>query len=97
MAILRELWSEEITDDQVLFTYQHVDFRERLEQTCKLTHENLRKVQVKQKAYYHRRARSRMFKVADKVLLLLPIASNKLLLQRNGPFEVVNIFNGLPN
>ena len=94
MAILRELWSEEIPDDQVSSTYQYViDLRERLEQTCKLAHENLRKAQGKQKAYYDRRAKSQRFNVGDKVLLLLPTNSNKLLLQWKGPFEVTEVLN----
>ena len=81
MAILRELWSGEASDEQVLSTYQYeIELRDRLEQTCKLAHEHLKKVQIKQKAYYDRRARSRKFDVGDKVLLLLPTDSNKLLL-----------------
>ena len=75
-------------------TYQYViELRDRLEQTCKLAHENLQKVQIKQKAYYDRRARSRKFDVGDKVLLLLPTDSNKLLLQWKGPYEVVEVVN----
>ena len=94
MAILRELWSGEAPDEQVLSTYQYViELRDRLEQTCKLAHENLKKVQIKQKAYYNRRARSRRFDVGDKVLLLLPTDSNKLVLQWKGPYEVVEVVN----
>ena len=53
MAILRELWSGEALDENVLSTYQYViELRDRLEQTCKLAHENFKKVQIKQKAYY---------------------------------------------
>ena len=92
MAILRELWSGEAPDEQVLSKYQYViELRDRLEQPCKLAHENLKKVQIKQKAYYYRRARSRKFDVGDKVLLLLPTDSNKLLLQWKGPYEVVEV------
>ena len=94
MAILRELWSGEVNDEQVLSTYQYViELRERLEQTCQLAHDNLKKVQFKQKTYYDKRARSRKFDVGDKVLLLLPTESNKLLLQWKGPYEVVEIVN----
>ena len=94
MAILRELWSGDAPDAQVLSTYQYViELRDRLEQTCKLAHENLKKVQIKQKAYYDRRARSRKFDVGDKVLLLLPTDSDKLLLQCKGPYEVVEVVN----
>ena len=36
MAILKELWSEEINDYQALSIYQYlIDLRERLEQTSK--------------------------------------------------------------
>ena len=48
---------------------------------------------MKQKDYYDRRARSRKFDVGDKVLLLLPTDSNKLLLQWKGPSEVVEVVN----
>ena len=60
MAILRELWSGEVNNEQVLSTYQYViELRERLEQTCQLARDNLEKVQFKQKTYYDKRARSR--------------------------------------
>ena len=58
MAILRELWSGEAPDEQVLSMYQYVnELWDRLEQTCKLAHENVKKVQIKQKVCYDRRAR----------------------------------------
>ena len=50
-------------------------------------------MRIKQNAYYDRRARSRKFDVGDKVLLLLPTDSNKLLLQWKGPYEVVEVVN----
>ena len=94
MAILRELWFGEVKDEQVLSTYQYViELRERLEQTCQLARENLEKIQFKQKTYYDKCARTRKFDVGDKVMLLLPTESNKLLLQWKGPYEVVEIVN----
>ena len=60
MAILKELWSEEISDDEVLSTYQ-IDLRERLEQICKFAQDNLKRVQGKQKTYYDRCARSNYY------------------------------------
>ena len=94
MAILRELWSGEVNDEQVLSTYQYViELKERLEQTCQLACDNLEKVQFKQKTYYDKCARSHKFDVGVKVLLLLPTESNKLLLQWKGPYEVVEIVN----
>ena len=58
---------------------------------------HLQKVQGKQKAYYDQRAKPRSFKVVDKVLLLLPTDSNKLLLQWRGPFKIVDVLNPVDN
>ena len=58
MQILRELWSVEETDEHARLTYQYViDVRERLEKTCKLVQDNVRKLDIKQNAFYDKRAR----------------------------------------
>ena len=94
MQILRELWSVEETDDHARLTYQYVvDLRECLEKTCKLAQDNVRKLDIQQNAFYDKRARSRKFDVGDKVLLLLLSESNKVLLQWNGPYEVLEVVN----
>ena len=96
MQILRELWSVEETDEHARLTYQYViDLRERLEKTCKLAQDNVRKLDIKQNAFYDKRARSRKFDVGDKVLLLLPSESNKVLLQWNGQYEVLEVVNAM--
>ena len=94
MQILRELWSVEETDEHARLTYRYViDLRERLEKTCELVQDNVRKLDIKQNAFYDKRARSRKFDVGDKVLLLLPSESNKVLLQWNGPYEALEVVN----
>ena len=94
MVILRELWTDKVEDEEVRSTYDYVIYlRKRLEHTCELAMKNLQKVQGKQKAYYDRRAKPPPFKVGDKVLLLLPTDSNKLLVQWRGPFEIVEVLN----
>ena len=94
MQILRELWSVEETDEHARLTYQYVtDLRERLEKTCKLAQDNVRKLDIKQNAFYDKRARSRKLYFGHKVLLLLPSESNKVLLQWNGPYEVLEVVN----
>ena len=96
MSILRELWSEEVKDDQTKTTYQYViDLRERLERTCKVAQENLGKASKRYKRYYDRRAQKRKFKVGDKVLVLLPTSKNKLLVQWKGPYEVTRVMNAM--
>ena len=48
-------------------TYQYViDLRERLEKTCKLAQDNVRKLDIKQNAFYDKRARSLKFDVETK-------------------------------
>ena len=94
MQILKELWSVEEHDERVLLTYQYViELRQRLEQTCKLAQDSVRKLDIKQKVFYDKRTKSRKFDVEDNVLLLLPNESNKLLLQWDGPYEVVEVVN----
>ena len=41
-----------------------------------LTKDNVRKLDIKQNAFFDKRARTRKFDVGDKVLLLLPSESN---------------------
>ena len=94
MAILREFWTDEVEDEEVRSTYDCViNLRKRLEHTCELVMKNLQKVQGKQKAYYDRQAKPRSYKVGEKVLLLLPTDSNKLLLQWWRRFEIVEVLN----
>ena len=53
MQILRELWSVEETDGHAQLTYQYmIDLRELLEKTCKLAQDNVRKLDIKQNAFY---------------------------------------------
>ena len=94
MNILRELWTGEEKDDEVKSTYQYVvDLRERLEETCKLAQKHLGKAKEVQKKYYDKKAKVREFKVGEQVLVLLPKNNNKLLLQWQGPFPVVEVVN----
>ena len=70
-----------------------IELRERLEKTCQLARDNIEKVQFKQKTFYDKHARSRKIDIGDKVLLLLPTESNKVLFQWKGPYEVVEKVN----
>ena len=66
-----------------------MELRERVEETCRLAHEELKKAKVTQKEYYNRKARDKCLSVGDKVLLLLPTDNNKLLLQWKGPYDII--------
>ena len=92
MQVLKELWTEEITNPEVRSSYQYVvDLRERIEEGIALAHQQLEQAQGRYKQYYDKKARARKFKVNDEVLVLLPTDSNKLLLQWKGPFKVESI------
>ena len=56
----------------------------------KLAQEELLKSRKKDKTLCDRRARRREFQEADKVLLLLPTDTNKLLMQWKGPYEIMS-------
>ncbi|XP_063613940.1 uncharacterized protein LOC134787153 [Penaeus indicus] len=96
LALLRELWEgdREAIEDDTRTTYEYViNLRERLQETCKLAQKELEKAGDSYQYYYDKRAREREVNVGDKVLLLLPTSHNKLLLQWQGPFEVVKKAN----
>jgi len=90
LAILREIWTGDEVDNEVRSTYQYVfELRERLEETCRIAHEELSKAKVKQKGYYNKKAKERKLEIGDKILLLLPTDNNKLTMEWKGPFSIV--------
>lgn len=54
--------------------------------------EELQKAQSKHKAYHDRKAERRTFVSGDKVLILLPTSSNKLLMAWKGPYMVDDLW-----
>lgn len=90
VKLLKELWTKDRENDDVLTTYEYVtNLRNRLEETCRLVQHSLEEASVKYKHHYDKKARKKPFQVRDKVLLLLPTDSNKLLLNWKGPFEII--------
>ncbi|GFS11062.1 Gypsy retrotransposon integrase-like protein 1 [Elysia marginata] len=58
MAILRELWTEEIRDEEVKITYEYVvDLSEKLESMIELAHENLRTLSIRHKYHFDKKAK----------------------------------------
>ncbi|KAI5614553.1 hypothetical protein C0J50_11136, partial [Silurus asotus] len=66
-----------------------LEMRDRLENYRKLAAENLQKAQKYQKTWYDQQARSRELQPGQKVLLLLPTSTSKLLMKWQGPYSVV--------
>ena len=91
VQILKELWTGETSGTEVKTSYQYVfELRERLNNTMKIAQEELLKSRKKNKALYDRRAKRREFQKGDKVLLLLPTDTNKLLMQWKGPYKIMS-------
>ncbi|KAK3798815.1 hypothetical protein RRG08_005373 [Elysia crispata] len=85
--ILRELRAQKIDEHEVKSSYQYVlDLRERLNNTVKLAKEQLESSQARLKKYFHKQTKARRFGPGNKVLVLLPTDTNKLLVQWKGPY-----------
>ena len=57
LQILIEIWTGEIEGEKLKTTYQYVlELRERLEETCQIAHEELRKAQISQRQYYNKKS-----------------------------------------
>ena len=90
MSVLRDIWADEDINEQTKTTCQYVlELRERLESTCKLAHDELRKAQGNQHKWFNKKAKAKHLKEGDQVLLLLPTKLNKLDMQWQGPFDII--------
>lgn len=91
LAVLRELWTNATIPNELRTTYEYVlALRDRLENTCKLAHEELERAGERYSRYYNIKSRKRSLKPGEKVLILLPTEHNKLLMQWKGPFSVIS-------
>ena len=90
MSVLRRLWTEEDpgTEEQRTEAEYVVDLRNRLEMTCQIAKDHLKKASERYRQYYDKRARERWFEIGDEVLLLLPEKHNKLQMSWQGPYTV---------
>ena len=88
LDILKEEWeASERSNESVVSHILRI--RERMEMVQELVQENVKEAQKRQKKWYDRAAREVELKANDKVLVLLPTSTNKLLAQWRGPFTVV--------
>ncbi len=87
LDVLRETWEEGPSESKN--EIQHVmDLRTKLHTFGQLSMDNLLQAQDKQSRLYNRGTRLHNFAPGDKVLVLLPTSSSKLLAKWQGPFEV---------
>ena len=77
------------TRDEVKTTCEYVlDLCNRLEETCKLSQEELQKYQAVSKKIYDKSPKCRVFQSGDKVSVLLPTEANKLLISWKRPYDI---------
>ncbi|MCG8044622.1 MAG: RNase H-like domain-containing protein [Candidatus Thiodiazotropha endolucinida] len=90
LTVIRESWEgqkDEVSNNSVLSYI--LQTRERLTKMSELAQKQEWCNKKKQKVYYDRNACMRSLKPGQKVSILLPSESNKLLAQWKGPFEVI--------
>ncbi|XP_011404379.1 PREDICTED: uncharacterized protein LOC100633088 [Amphimedon queenslandica] len=87
LDVLKESWEGKEHCSENIVTYI-TEMRRHLEETVEVVKENMKKSQGRQKMWYDRRARNKVFKEGDKVLVLLPSSTHKLTAEWQGPYRV---------
>ncbi|XP_070191283.1 uncharacterized protein [Littorina saxatilis] len=94
MQVLRQTWTEEeISGEQKTTAEYVVNLRNRIEETCNVARENLKKAASKQAHFFNKKTKPRTLEVGKRVLLLRPVKNNKLELTWSGPYKVVEKLN----
>lgn len=89
MKILKELWTNEEIKEDAKDVYNYMfDLQEKIQETCKVAQLEIAKSQQKNEKYYNRGARYRKFEIGEKVLLMIPMRTDKLSLKWYGPYVV---------
>ncbi len=87
LDVIKESWEERPSNSRSEIQYV-LDLRAKLHTLGRLSMENLLQAQDRQTRLYNRGTRLRQFTPGDKVLVLLPTSSSKLLAKWQGPFVV---------
>ena len=87
LKLLKEVWLAE--DSSINLLDQVADLCYRLVRARHFAQKNLTASQQKMKIWYDKRAKSRNFKVGEKVLVLLPIPHQLLQARYFGPYTVI--------
>ena len=88
LDVLRESLEAKERSTESIVSY-NLAMREKLAKMSELVEQNMSRSQNQQKAWYDRNAHTRRFKPGDKVFVLLPTSTNKLLAQWEGPYDIL--------
>ena len=87
LDVLREDWTGD-KETAVPVATHIIEMRERLAKMTELVAKHATMSQERQKQQYDKNAKARSFQAGDQVLVLLPVAANRLKLQWTGPYRV---------
>ena len=94
MAMLRDsLLNKEVSCDMSLTYHFIVDLHKKIKDSCRLAQQSLQEVAVESKQRHDFKSHLKTFEPNDKVLVLLPDNSSKLVLSLKGPFDIVKKVN----
>ena len=88
LLLLKEKWLDEHPEKISVLKYV-ATFKDRLFRAGQIAKRNLQESQSKMKVWYDRKAKSRCFKLEDRVLVLYPVVGNPLQAKYSGPYKVV--------
>ena len=87
LDVIKERWEADHKSSESVVSYI-LSIQDRIASMADLVGENMQKAQETQKRWYDRNAREKTLEPGEKVLVLLPTSSNKLLAQWQGPYTV---------
>ena len=96
LDVVKEAWESEQAErsfaDKCVASYV-LSIQDKMSQMAEPVHANMEKAEETQKRWYDLKSRDRKLKEGDKVLVLLPTSTDKLLAQWQGPYVVQKKIN----
>ena len=94
LEFLQECWQSPRVEQEDKDVHEYIlRFSKNLKSACRTALKSLQSQQQKSKLLFDRRARRRILRPGDKVLLLLPTDLKKLMLRWKGPYTVTKRFD----
>ena len=92
LSLVKDLWLNATPTDEQKTTIQYVcDLKERIAKSCSIASKRTQQQMDKSKKRYDLRAKHRVLKEGDLVLLFLPCGTNKISNEWRGPYKVIEV------
>ncbi|GFO42432.1 reverse transcriptase [Plakobranchus ocellatus] len=90
MAMLHDLFTRQNISSDTYFHYHYVlDLHNKIKTSCRITQDSAHEVAELSRHIHKSKSRLKVFEPGDLLEVLLPQSNNKLVLQLQGPFEVI--------